>query len=138
MLLSAVYLLNSVRNQLRLIYFSDTEVNFSRYSLEATVPPPESNDSNKGPDDIENLCPICLDEIRQEIRIHECGHKFCRNCLLTYLLHRYFDKKMGRAPAGFVPAICPYCRRRFRFNEPSLLERAQEYLSILQAQILNQ
>ncbi|XP_032998252.1 E3 ubiquitin-protein ligase TRIM7-like isoform X1 [Lacerta agilis] len=46
----------------------------------------------------EATCPICLEYFRDPVIIHECGHNFCRSCLI-----QYWEKSKGEAS-------CPQCR----------------------------
>ncbi|XP_053235191.1 E3 ubiquitin-protein ligase TRIM7-like isoform X2 [Podarcis raffonei] len=46
----------------------------------------------------EATCSICLDYFRDPVIIHECGHNFCRSCLI-----QCWEKSKGEAS-------CPQCR----------------------------
>ncbi|XP_060125804.1 zinc finger protein RFP-like [Zootoca vivipara] len=48
----------------------------------------------------EATCSICLDYFKDPVTIAECGHNFCRSCLIQY---------WGESKAE---ASCPQCRRR--------------------------
>ncbi|XP_060125833.1 zinc finger protein RFP-like [Zootoca vivipara] len=48
----------------------------------------------------EATCSICLDYFKDPVTIAECGHNFCRSCLIQY---------WGESEAE---ASCPQCRQR--------------------------
>lgn len=79
----------------------------------------ELDDSYKSPDEIENLCAICIDEINVPTTIQNCSHSFCERCLITYLLHRYIllSETLKVGGRSFIADICPCCRGVFDFND---------------------
>lgn len=77
----------------------------------------------KSPDEITNICAICIDEVKKAATIKTCGHSFCAKCLVLYLIHRYseYEERLERNDDSFVPDICPYCRGEFDFKDLPLL-----------------
>lgn len=45
-----------------------------------------------------NKCNICLDNIRNEAKLDNCSHKFCRLCIVQW---------------SQINNICPLCRQQF-------------------------
>uniref|UniRef100_A0A670HXG0 Tripartite motif containing 39 n=1 Tax=Podarcis muralis TaxID=64176 RepID=A0A670HXG0_PODMU len=62
-------------------------------------------------------CSICLDYFRDPVIIHECGHNFCRTCLI-----QYWEKSEGEAS-------CPQCRERV---EQSSITRNQQLANFVE------
>ncbi|XP_077778446.1 E3 ubiquitin-protein ligase TRIM7-like [Podarcis muralis] len=65
----------------------------------------------------EATCSICLDYFRDPVIIHECGHNFCRSCLV-----QCWEKSEGEAS-------CPQCRERV---EQSSIRRNQQLANFVE------
>ncbi|XP_060126759.1 E3 ubiquitin-protein ligase TRIM7-like [Zootoca vivipara] len=65
----------------------------------------------------EATCPICLEYFRDPVIIHECGHNFCRSCLI-----RCWEKSEGEAS-------CPQCRETV---EQSSIRRNQQLANFVE------
>ncbi|XP_053235400.1 zinc finger protein RFP-like [Podarcis raffonei] len=65
----------------------------------------------------EATCSICLDYFRDPVIIHECGHNFCRSCLI-----QCWEKSEGEAS-------CPQCRERV---EQSSIRRNQQLANFVE------
>ncbi|OAY65003.1 putative uncharacterized protein, chloroplastic [Ananas comosus] len=66
----------------------------------------------------EATCPICLCELEDPYRLEECGHSFCRNCLIEQC------ESAIRSHDGF-----PLCCTKERCGEPLLLVDLRSLLS---------
>ena len=57
------------------------------------------NINNFNDDHIDNnICPICLGDIREPVEIETCHHKFCRECFTEYILDLIKNKKIEKIP----------------------------------------
>ncbi|CAI5768150.1 E3 ubiquitin-protein ligase TRIM7-like [Podarcis lilfordi] len=65
----------------------------------------------------EATCPICLEYFRDPVIIPECGHNFCRSCLI-----QSWEKSEGEAS-------CPQCRDRV---EQSSIRRNQQLANVVE------
>ncbi|XP_060126771.1 E3 ubiquitin-protein ligase TRIM7-like [Zootoca vivipara] len=65
----------------------------------------------------EATCPICLEYFRDPVIIHECGHNFCRSCLI-----RCWESSEGEAS-------CPQCRETV---EQSSITRNQQLANVVE------
>nr|XP_028576189.1 E3 ubiquitin-protein ligase TRIM7-like [Podarcis muralis] len=65
----------------------------------------------------EATCSICLDYFRDPVIIHECGHNFCRSCLV-----QCWEKSEGEAS-------CPQCRENV---EQSSIRRNQQLANFVE------
>ncbi|CAI5768162.1 E3 ubiquitin-protein ligase TRIM7-like [Podarcis lilfordi] len=65
----------------------------------------------------EATCPICLEYFRDPVIIHECGHNFCRSCLI-----QCWEKSEGEAS-------CPQCRETV---EQSSITRNQQLANFVE------
>ncbi|CAI5768146.1 E3 ubiquitin-protein ligase TRIM7-like [Podarcis lilfordi] len=65
----------------------------------------------------EATCPICLEYFRDPVIIHECGHNFCRSCLV-----QCWEKSEGEAS-------CPRCRETV---EQSSIRRNQQLANVVE------
>ncbi|XP_077778815.1 zinc finger protein RFP-like [Podarcis muralis] len=65
----------------------------------------------------EATCPICLEYFRDPVIIHECGHNFCRSCLV-----QCWEKSEGEAS-------CPQCRETV---EQSSITRNQQLANFVE------
>ncbi|CAI5768149.1 E3 ubiquitin-protein ligase TRIM7-like [Podarcis lilfordi] len=65
----------------------------------------------------EATCPICLEYFRDPVIIHECGHNFCRSCLI-----QCWEKSEGEAS-------CPQCRETV---EQSSIRRNQQLANVVE------
>jgi len=46
-------------------------------------------------------CSICMQSLKNPVRIKECNHIFCKQCIFSYILHEKTENK------------CPLCRQYF-------------------------
>ena len=46
--------------------------------------------------DCDNNCPVCLEELKDNVYITPCNHKFCKECITRWMS---------------INRICPYCRQ---------------------------
>uniref|UniRef100_A0A670HXL6 Tripartite motif containing 39 n=1 Tax=Podarcis muralis TaxID=64176 RepID=A0A670HXL6_PODMU len=67
--------------------------------------------------EMEATCSICLDYFRDPVIIHECGHNFCRSCLV-----QCWEKSEGEAS-------CPQCRENV---EQSSIRRNQQLANFVE------
>ncbi|XP_053235248.1 E3 ubiquitin-protein ligase TRIM7-like [Podarcis raffonei] len=65
----------------------------------------------------EATCSICLEYFRDPVIIHECGHNFCRSCLI-----QCWEKSEGEAS-------CPQCRERV---EQSSIRKNQQLANFVE------
>lgn len=49
-------------------------------------------------------CPICFERLINPCKLPGCLHKFCENCLLTYISNLKLKDEIG------LESACPVCR----------------------------
>ena len=72
---------NNINNNLDYynnLFFSDNDLFFNNNNNKEN-----NNENNEDNDD--NICHICLDTIKNEVKIEKCSHKFCSECFENYL-----------------------------------------------------
>ncbi|XP_072991689.1 ATP-dependent RNA helicase DEAH12, chloroplastic-like [Typha latifolia] len=77
-----------------------------------------SSDLASKPSDDEGTCAICLCEVDEPYRLEECGHSFCRNCLIDHC------ESAIRSREGF-----PLCCSKEKCQKPLLLVDLRALLS---------
>lgn len=64
------------------------------------------------------ICPICIDELVDAVKLAPCGHQFCAGCASTLL----------RMNADTQSAPCPICRSPSRFDDVTLAATGENFL----------
>ncbi|XP_032998383.1 E3 ubiquitin-protein ligase TRIM7-like [Lacerta agilis] len=67
----------------------------------------------------EATCSICLDYFRDPVIIHECGHNFCRSCLI-----QCWEKSEGEAS-------CPQCRETVEQSSITKNQQLANFVEII-------
>ncbi|XP_060126762.1 E3 ubiquitin-protein ligase TRIM7-like isoform X2 [Zootoca vivipara] len=68
----------------------------------------------------EATCPICLEYFRDPVIIHECGHNFCRSCLI-----QCWETSEGEAS-------CPQCRETVEQSSITRNQQLANFVEIIQ------
>ena len=65
----------------------------------------------KGGEDDDNICGICIDKLldNQDIVTTGCNHKFHRDCLTEFCLHKENEEEIEQSKK------CPMCRENIIF-----------------------
>lgn len=59
------------------------------------------------PDEVENQCSICMNDVKKKARPNTCQHLFCFKCLKKWATIKFNDDE------DEVALVCPICRGRF-------------------------
>src|SRR5688572_27417801 len=83
----------------------------------STLDKHSENDIEKGTDDKEDICGLCLDDVKGksdlDVECHRCHFRVCYECMFEYIR---FNKKKDAL-------LCPHCRQDLLDNLNLLIDK---------------